>query len=702
MRKKIRLLSVFLLMLIVSPVSSCGSSGGSPYGVIDLENPPVLSENLAVYIPVAAGTRARVVPYTVPPDLSGVVGLDRGSLPPQVSAGLRERGFAVAAQGEHEFVFQAYDKHQGPKFITVDAVYQAFLGMCAGIRWELEKGALRRELESLLSSLGDVLTGIYQEARGSVRQAAGKSLAFVGVAAALLGRKPALPPEVNAQVEEEVALVERASEAGISPLFGRWEDYRAYAPPGFYLLHPGLARFHRAVNWLGRWELFPVNGEGGLSPEKRREAARMTALLVGALHVGRWDGRPLLWLWDHVYQVTRFISFRTVSLNAVAAGRVLGEVAGRKFPVSRLEDDSLMDRLADRLEEEAGKGAGEKGGLWGRWGSGFRFLETFADPGTSIFGELAPGRVPGRERSRGLDLPAALGSDRAVQLLGGFYGDANSAAYGEKVRDLRKEKGSIDPAWTRSSLFWSFLKNALTLLKSPSEGYPTFMRSDAWKDRDLYLFLASWVDDVARDRAWEKIDDPISEPVEEQGGGSVTWKGYVEPRPEVYALLAADADLLRRGLDERGLLSEDASRKLDSFCRLAMGLKSMAEKELQNQALSPEEYGVLENFGRLFLSLVSVPAEDGDGYLVPLPYAIVEAYRDREEDTVLQLSLGRPVLYYVIAPVEGKPTLTVGAGYSLYELMGTGNAALSMEEWLRVVESGTVPEVPAWTASFLR
>jgi len=694
-------LSVFLLMLVLFPVSSCGGSGGSPYGVIDLENPPVLPENLAVYLPVAAGTRAQVAPYAVPPDLSGVVGLDKRSLPSHVLAGLREKGFAVATGEEYEFAFQVYGKHPGPKFISVDAVFQAFLGMCAGIRWELEKGPLRQELESLLSSLGDVLTGMYQEARGTVRQAAFKSLAFVGVAAALLGRKPTLPPEVDAQIEEEAALVERASEAGMSPLFGRWEDYRAYAPPGFYLLHPRLAQFHRAVNWLGRWEVFPVNGEGGLSPERRREAARMTALLVGALYVGRSDGKPLLWSWDHVYQVTRFVSFRTVSLNAVAVGRVLGEVVGRKFPISRLEDDSLMDRLADGLEEEAGKRADEKGELWGRWGSGFRFLETWTDPGTSIFGELAPGKVPGREKPRGLDLPAALGSERAMQLLGGFYGDASLPAYGEKVRELRKEMGSVDSAWARSSLFWSWLKNALSLLKPPGDGYPAFMRSDAWKDRDLYLFLASWVDDVARDRVWKKIDTPISGPVEELGGGSVIWKGYVEPRPEVYALLAADADLLRRGLDERGLLGEDAAIKLDSFYQLAMGLKSMAEKELQNQPLSQEEYGVIENFGRLFLSLVSVPAEDGDGCLVPLPYAIVEAYRDREEGTVLQLSLGRPVLYYVIAPVEGKPTLTVGAGYSLYELMGTEDAAPSMEKWLRMVESGTVPEVPAWTASFL-
>ncbi|MDI7251631.1 MAG: DUF3160 domain-containing protein [Actinomycetota bacterium] len=687
----------------MSPVLSCGGSVESPYGVIDLEGSPILPENLAVYVPVPVNARAQVAPYVVPPDLSGVAGLDRRSLAPGVLSGLKEKGFAVVAGGEYDYVFQPYMENPGAKFVTVDAVYQAFLGMCMGIRWELERVALRRELESLVVSLLEVLEGMYDAARGAVRRAAGKALGFMGVAAALLGLDPRLPPEVGSLVEEEVTLVEEASEARISPLFGRREDYRVYEPQGLYARYPDLARFHRAVDWLGRWEVFPAGGEGGAALEERREAARITALLVGALHTGKVDNKSLLVLWDHLYQVTRFLSCRTVSLNAVSAGRVLSEVLGKRFPLSRLEDEALVDRLAEALEREAGGPGDEKDGLWGAWGSGFRFLEACFEPGTGVFLELGSENVPERKRPRSLDLPAALGSDRALQLLDGFYGEASLPGYKEKVRELRGETSSIEPAWTRACLAWSLLKNAVSLLRPPREGYPAFMQSDPWKDRDLYLFLASWVDGISRDRAWKEMEGDV---VPGRGGvagsGGVTGKGYVEPRPEAYALLAADADLLRRGLEERGLLGEEMARKLDSFYRLSMGLKSMAEKELLNQPLSPEEYQLLADFGELLLELVSMPAEEGNGYLVPDPSTVLEVYRDQEEGTVLQMALGKPAIYYVIAPVEGRPTLTVGAGYSLYELVDTLDTAPTPEEWRLMVESGQVPEASAWTSSFMR
>ncbi len=697
---------VFLAALLLASLlcaSSCGGSGQSAYGEVVLRDSPVLPEGLAVYVPVPVSGRAQVPPYPLPADLSGVAGLDRRSLTSQVLSGLRENGFAVA-QGEWDFVYEPYLAAPGAKFVTVDAVFQAFLGMCAGIRLELERGALRRELESLVSGMLEVLRGMFEASRGSVREAAGKALGFLGVAAGLLGLDVDLPPETAPSVEEESGFVEEAAEVRVSPLFGRLEDYRAYRPPGYYARDPGLAGFYRAVTWLGRWAVFPSGGEEPVSPQARREGARSAALLVGALHMGRAGEEPLLVVWDRVYQVTRYLSGNTAGPGLASAERAVRESLGERFPLSRLEDDALADRLAERLEEEAGRKGGETGGIfWKTSGPAFRLLEAFADPAGSLFRELAPGDLPGRERPRGLDLPAVLGSDRALKLLEGFYREGSLPGFAEKVRALRREAAFPDPARARSSLFWSVLRNALGLLRSPGEGYPSFMRGDAWKDRDLYLFLSLWVDGLSRGLFWREVEAEVGPGAGERGGGASTAeRGYVEPRPEAFALMAADADCLRRGLGERGLLSESAAEKLEAFYRLATDLKRMAEKELLGQALSPEEHRVFAGLGEALLRLMAVPGGEEGKLLVPEPCVLAEVYRDREEGTALAMALGKPAVYYVIAPVEGRPTLTLGAGYAFYELAGTGDTPFEQEEWRYAADSCGLPEPPAWTASFLR
>lgn len=686
----------------------CGCGSGSAQGEIDLSGTPALPDRLAVYFPVPVNAKARASGYGLPLDLSTVAGLDVRSLPAGVATGLRDNGFALAEQDEYEHAWEIYDRMPGARFVSVDVLYQTFLGMCTGIRWELERGALRRELESMLASLVGELQGMHEASPGPVREAAAKALGFVAVAGELLGLEPGLPPEVGARVEEEVRLVEEASEYRSSPLLDRVEDYRAYRPRGYYLGDPDLARFYRAVAWLGRWALFSSLGEDGASREMRREGARMTALLVGALHSGDVEGVPLLVMWDHLYQVTRFLSCGTVSLDALAASRVIREVVGERFPLSRLEDDSLVDRLAEELEGEVQRRRREGGDTWeaGLEGGhdGFRILEKELDPGRGVFRELSSsGGVVEREHPRGLDLPAALGSNRALQLLETFYRETGLPGYGEKMRELRGGATYIDPEWARACLTWSMLNNAMSLLRPPGEGYPGFMRGDAWKDRDLHLFLASWVDTCVRDRTWTRLEEdsgPESVPGGESSQGPE--KGYVEPRPEAFALLAADADMLRRGLEERGFLGEEASRKLDSFRSLCLGLKAAAEKELLDQPLGPEDYQLVGSLGDVLRDLVSVTDEAGGGRMVPDPYAILEIFRDTEEGQAVQLALGRPLLYYVVAPVEGRLTLTVGAGYSLYELAGTTHSAPSAEGWRGMVESGTEPDPPAWTSSFLR
>ncbi len=692
-------LAFFLALSLFLSGPSCGGGGAEDIGVITLRGSTVLPETLALYYPIPVSAAPRAAPYTIPYGLSGVAGVNRSSLPPQVISSLQARGFAATVGWEHEHLSSVYQNLPGAPLVTVDAVLEAFYGMCAGIRLRLERGRLREDLERLLSSLLPVLEDIYAVSRGAIQEAAGRDLAFLGVAAYLLGLEVSLPPEVGEMVDAEIRLHEQGAESGMSPIFGYVVDYRKFRPPEGYLEDRSLQGYYRSMSWLGGMDFRPLWGESEEDKRAGKDMTRRAALLVGALHRGEVEGEPALLVWERIYQVSRFLGGNTLSLSVASCGHLMREELGETFPVSRLEEEEVVGRLARRFHDEAGRAAA--GGVFGRERSpGFRLVETFIDPGEAIFRELTGEEVPGRKMPRGLDLPAVLGSDRALRIVQDFYGEAGNEDYAESMRRMRGEYGNAGESRTRTNLFWSRVSDARELFRTPGEGYPTFMRNEAWQDRDVYLFLSSWVRALAFARGIGLQGIAVEDRAQ---FGSPANGGYVEPRPSIYARLAADADVLRRGLRERGFLDAGAEEKLKSFYDVCLALKGAAERELRGDPLTEEEYALIGGFGKTLRDLVSFDWEDAKGEeRAFVPVVVVDAYRDPSYGDFLQFGLGRPCLYYAVVPVRGKLTLVVGAGYSYYETVRTVSARFTVESWREALTSGERLESPAWTASFLQ
>ena len=241
------------------------------------------------------------------------------------------------------------------------------------------------------------------------------------------------------------------------------------------------------------------------------------------------------------------------------------------------------------------------------------------------------------------------------------------------------------------------------LLEPCGEGYPSFMRGEPWQNRGLYAYLGSWAE--LRHDTVLYVKQSYSELATEPIPPAVSDKGYVEPRPEAFASLAATADMLKRGLQEKGLAGEEITQRLETLYQLLVDLKGMAEKELRNEPLTEEEYSKLRGIGDTLEYLSTFPAEieeelasetDSDMALV------ADVHTDPNYGEVLEVAVGRPAVYYVIAPVEGQPTLTLGAGLSYYEFVKPISERLTDEAWQAMVDSGDIPEPPAWTHAFLR
>jgi hypothetical protein len=689
---------VLIPLLSLMPAAGCGGGGEGAISEIVLSN-IVPQDSFTLYYPVTALSAGRVQPYSFSLNLSGVAGTGAVKVPAAVARTLGTQGFAGIVGGE-EHIYEVYQGTAAAKFVTTDALLHSFHALYDYTLRDMEENFLVTDLEEMLDSLLDTVSRMYGGSGGKVRDATLADIAYLAVAARLLGIEADIPADAEALVDEELALIAGHGGFANSPIFGYLEDYGQYSPRGHYADGGELEGYFKAMTWLGRMGFFPRPGIGQSEIDSGRDMTRRALVLVGALNMAEVSGKPALMAWDSIYQPTAFMAGASDNLDVYAYTALAKDIYGNSFPLARLSDDALMDEFISSAIEEGSSSTG-LGSVTAEGSVSFRLFGQRDIPDASIFGKLVEAEVSGRFMPRGLDVPAALGSDRALQILDQVYQDSQYEGFTQNMDELRSEFEDIDPVQAHSSIYWGWLDTLRSLIKPCGEGYPTFMQGISWQDRDLYSFLGSWTE-LRHDTVLyaKQSETQVTAPPP----GSVV-KGYVEPRPETYARLAATTDMLRRGLGERNLASPAVQERLDALYELLIALKSMAEKELHNESLSPEEYQTIADIGDTLKYLALIPVEgEGDrtSEAEPPMALVTDVHTDLTYGEVLEVAVGRPVTYYVIAPVEGQPTLTVGAGFSYYEFIKPADERLTDEAWRGMLESGQAPILPAWAGSFLQ
>jgi hypothetical protein len=128
--------------------------------------------------------------------------------------------------------------------------------------------------------------------------------------------------------------------------------------------------------------------------------------------------------------------------------------------------------------------------------------------------------------------------------------DSSYENYSVKYGELDSEFSNFSTADWNRNLYWSWLYSLQPLLKEYGNGYPTFMQTNAWQDKELSTSLASWTE-LRHDtilyakQSYTVLEESAMEPPEEK-----PFVGYVEPVPDFYARLRALTKMTNRGLDE--------------------------------------------------------------------------------------------------------------------------------------------------------
>ena len=238
------------------------------------------------------------------------------------------------------------------------------------------------------------------------------------------------------------------------------------------------------------------------------------------------------------------------------------------------------------------------------------------------------------------------------------------------------------------------------------EGYPMFMRNDAWERKDLVSALGSFAelkhDTVLYGKAL----------MAEMGGGGDTEipKSYVEPNVELYEKLNWLLEFTKVNLKDRQMLSEKYEEKINKFQAMVVKFRDFSIKELQNEPLTGEEISYLLYIGGEMESLMVDFVESSDEYEISNWYEIENATDRRmpvvvdlmrvvensvglPKDEIFSIGTGKPMEIFVIYPHEGKLYMGRGATFSYYEFLN--KERLTDEDWQKMVYDEAT-DFPTW------
>lgn len=535
--------------------------------------------------------------------------------------------------------------------------------------------------------------------------------------------KDQVPFEIFETAKQEVELIMKSEGAYPSPLYGKFrngqqDDYTQFKPRSHYEKNSILRSYWRAMIWYGR------NGFLTDSDDLTLDAFIQTLLLTSTSEADQVATE----LWESIYLPTVFFVGKSDDLTFYDYADVLNKVFTNSTIVYEdLVDPAKFELLKGEIENLEGPkiqssiiaiipGATTKEELLEETKS-FRFMGQRFIPDSFIYSTLTQGdEAPDEETGQKLPpIPTALmamsifGSERAEQHLNNWI--TQEAPDSDKV--IAKEKQKLETAfgqlevkdWTQN-LYWSWLYTLKTLFQEYSEGYPVFMQSIAWQDKDLNSSLGSYTELRHDTLLYAK------QSYAEIGGGGPTPipppvpKGYVEPNLLFLNRIIALAEMTKEGLGTAKVLPDIQKHRLESLIETFRFFKDIAIKELQNQTISDEDFEKLR-VEVIKMNRALIPP-DVRGYVYAKDtraglIADIHTAMTQEVQEILYEATGIPQIIYVAVKDVNGTRLTRGVTYSYYEFTRPFGERLSDSDWQANIYEGqktfTTPEIPDWVKS---
>jgi len=540
-----------------------------------------------------------------------------------------------------------------------------------------------------------------------------------------------IPALVAKDVQAELALIAAHSGFAPSPLFGYKEDYSQYVPRGHYTRSKVLKQYFKALMWYGRMT-FLIRGKApgvkGLIPLAEAEKQTRAACLLAAMLEGKLpDGRTVAAVWDRLYAVTAYYVGLADDLTPYEYRQAIRQSIDTALAPSALADDSKLfavrAQLAKLRKPAIYSGTGDIVGppveiadektlakalaaTQGMRLMGQRYIPDSYMMGQLVYptvGAFTGGGTPftmvasagGRIRGfpRGLDVMAVLGCSRAREWIKAG-GDDQYQRYDQTLGKLKTQFGKIDQAGWNRNMYWSWLYALRALLEKPSAGYPTFMQSDAWRDKQLAAAIGSWAQLRHDTILYAKQSYSITAGAAPMRPKMV--EGYVEPVPEFYARLLALTRMTLKGLDEFKVLDEKSRGRLKALESIVERLLKISQAELAGEKLGKDDYAFIRSFGdRLKYVVAGVDSEGTQTTIV------ADVHTDGNTRSCLEEGTGFLHTMIVVYPMpDGGRVAGAGPVFSHYEFKQPMSNRLTDEAWRKRLLGGNTPPLPDWAKPY--
>ncbi len=160
---------------------------------------------------------------------------------------------------------------------------------------------------------------------------------------------------------------------------------------------------------------------------------------------------------------------------------------------------------------------------------------------------------------------------------------------------------------------------------------------------------------------------------------------------------------MRRGLDQRGLLTKAQAGLLRTVIGLDRFFERVAKDELAGKPISKADNERLTYVGgeleALWWRTSDLSPRGGIPTDVDQDAVVADVASSRKG--VLEVGTGRIDQIYVLVPDSGRFQVAVGGVSSYYEFTSPPARRLTDEEWRALLDAGKAPKHPTWEEAFL-
>jgi hypothetical protein len=679
----------------------------------DIYKPAVaFASKFAAYEEVPVNISPKIPAYSVSQDLSNVTNASDFNFSDAAKDLLIKNAFVVTPAYNNEFfpLYEANRYRYTPNFITTDSMVHNYHLMFDFLLKQLEEQKLAAELKLLNANMLSEAQNQYDTLKGTEwENAAKRNVGFFAVGSKLLDPSVNIPPIITNEINQELSYIDAHQGITVSPVMNIGsdanalealkEDYSQYIPRGHYDKTEQLKAYFKSMMWYGR-----------LTFRLKNDDEIKSGILI-TLALNKEANQKS---WNRIYEPVNFFVGKSDDITYYQFKDLVEKIYGAEATIQTVSADknkfSAFVDATKTLEPPQINSIpifdAEIQPDREREIKGFRFMGQRFTIDASIFQRLIDREILGRMLPKSLDIPSAMGSKEALNILTQM-GETKYDKYSENMSKMQTYLTELPTEnWTQN-LYWTWLYQLRPLLDEKGNGYPSFMQNTAWSRKDLNTFLGSWS---------ELKHDTIlyaKQVYSELGGSNPEEKddrGYVEPNPYVYARLASLLKMTNEGLDIRGLLTLNMKDNLSKMEQLAMSLKTISEKELNNEKLTDDDYELIRSYGgqleHFWLEVnKDEPAYQETGnqgnYLNENPAAIVADVATDPNGEVLEEGTGKISEIYVVVPIDGKLRIAKGGVYSYYEFTWPMSDRLTDKKWRDLLNSEQAPALPSWTDAFV-